>query len=99
MNLFQKLLYRMVLVKVTQEHIDKGCIRQSSNCPIALAIREAIDNTKDCSVGNLHYSIWEKDVSSFGRLIELPCEVIIWIDDYDHHKKVKPFEFEIELPI
>lgn len=83
----------MNIVKVTQEHIDKGNRRRSESCPIALAIKDIncyryiiVGADRVCTILNEGNKIEEH---------KLPVEAINFIRRFDKYFSVKPFEFEL----
>lgn len=83
-----------MIVKVTQEHIDKARralkqsnARQAICCPIGQALNKKYWISTDCV--NM--------INGDRELCELPVSAIAFIDRFDSNKKVKPFEFEINL--
>ena len=79
-----------MIIKVTQEHIEKGKKNNCWRCPIALAIAEA---SGGCRIAVLfeHYVI--EDEARTART--LPVEAISFIASFDAGLPVAPFEFEI----
>lgn len=86
-----------MLIKVTQEHIDKGT-PTCSNCPVALAIKEHIDCNIALVVGPTFISMrhitrqncyWEGDT---------PEVAAAFICNFDGKQPVEPFEFELDIP-
>lgn len=75
-----------MLIKVTQEHIDKGERGSSCNCPIAMAIGEL--TLSPVSVGGAVVCT---------RLVNypLPVSARLFICEFDNGGHVKPFEFEL----
>lgn len=78
-----------MIVKVTQEHIDKGRKSSCVSCPVALAFEEA---------GKLAF-VGVEAVRPLGGFIEarLPVEATRFIRAFDRDEQVTPFEFEVEL--
>lgn len=78
----------MITIKVNKEHIAQGEARSSCNCPIALALMEAIPN-KCIGVGQGVFWIvldW----------FDLPPEAKKFRKAFDNGEAVEPFSFEIE---
>lgn len=93
-----------MIVKVTQEHIDKGAENFENGdpnnlgylCPVALALKDVF-KTKHTKVtySILEIGLFPKDNIIFSRVI--PQEVLDWITRFDLKCDVKPFEFELSL--
>ena len=79
-------------IQVTQDDIDAGIPRSCRRCPIA----KALDRMNIPYFGVLTLVIvWSaryKDNSI------LPTEALNFIQDFDHDRPVKPFEFELADP-
>lgn len=78
-------------VTVEQKHIDNGVRKDCRCCPIALAIKKDFPN----SVVDVHHDkvyVWANN-----EMYKLPPEARHFIARYDHHVKVEPFTFEMEL--
>lgn len=78
-----------MLIKVTQEDINKGKKHNCNECPVALAIKRIInDKYIKTHKANLSIdSVW----------YPLPSIVVKFISDFDKGIMVKPFEFELNL--
>ncbi len=85
-----------MIIKVTQEHINKGCVKESSICPIAKAILDSDKNIINVYVHNYSVLIKRKDYSGHNR-IELPERVVNFILAFDGGHPVTPFEFELDI--
>lgn len=81
-------------IKVTQEHIDLGCIRNVTSCPIARAVMEIIPG-KLIAVHPEYISICDGLDEPW---IKYPIPTIAsnFIELFDVHLPVHPFEFECE---
>lgn len=91
-----------MLVKVTQEHIDKGrenwyssLCNWSCHCPISLALKDAfkINTVKSSSVFLFIGEFPDNIIFS----VPTPDKVAIFINNFDHGNVVEPFEFELSL--
>lgn len=82
---------KKITVKVTQEHIDNGGLRNCRACPVALALIDAGYSEVAVSADGLYIS------DSFGRL-EVPPAVAKFIKAFDSGYQVWPFEFALEVP-
>lgn len=79
-----------MLIRVKQEHIDKGKPNNCIRCPIALALYDQVP---------FKYGIY---VMGFGIVIDsvtykLPTKIKQFIEDFDKLLDVNPFEFELCL--
>lgn len=96
-----------MIVKVTQEHIDKGrqniidegsqiCFTRAQICPVSIALKE-IFKVSYAKTGLLEISvgIFPNDNLIFSK--ETPVEVYDWIRKFDTGLPVEPFEFELSL--
>lgn len=84
-------------ITVTEEDIQQGARRHCNLCPVALAFDRALrekgiefDLVYVGPLGRCRYERGEhwKDFS-------LPPQVQKFIEDFDHYREVKPFEFEL----
>lgn len=100
-----------VIVKVTQEHIDKGRTisydeRICNNCPIALALKDTFKVQETyASYGHLRVGVFPENLTFE---VETPDNVFQWMNNFDvknnpytkeeeFKKSVQPFEFELSL--
>lgn len=81
-----------MLIKVTQEHIDKGLRAVPNSCPIALAILD----TCQCGFISVGVNNCVFDVDNHSKSVYLPLMAILFIRLFDSHQPVEPFEFELE---
>jgi hypothetical protein len=88
-----------MLLQLKQKHINNGIQESPCNCPIALAIREALDIREDeyVSVDDDEIFIESYD----GKIIRCyrPTKKIVeFIERFDHKgkKAVKPTTFKLE---
>lgn len=99
-------------IKVTKEILRKSQMcgmhaddAISSNCAIALAVREIFPHahvTERIEVWNKPF-LWGRNGESCIGTIDLPFEAIKFIDDFDNampweRTKMKEIEFEVEIP-
>ena len=82
-----------MLIRVTQEHIDKGVRDDCRQCPVALAIQEATKSIVDvlpmyCQF--TYISDWP------GKAVNLPIEVTEFIKGFDSEGFGLPFTFELD---
>lgn len=78
-------------IKVTQKHIDCGVWGEGDKCPIAKAIR-SIPSIKKKSIYVNSTCCWIGT-----KLYRLPEVATKFVAAFDGEKKVKPFEFELDL--
>ena len=78
-----------MLIKVTQDDIDKGIAHQHASCPVARACRRQIDGMFSASV--ICTGIYDLGT---GSKYYLPNNAITFLDKFDAGKRVRPFEFE-----
>lgn len=76
-----------MLIKVTNTHIQNGRPGECNGCPIKLAFE---------SLG-FQVKVDIKEVIYNGNKHPLPKPAIHFIDNYDNHRDVEPFEFEMLL--
>jgi hypothetical protein len=77
------------LIRVTQEHIDRGKPGDGCSCPVSLAMRDA---TKyHCHVCRSTFYIRDLE-------IDLPEQAKQFINAFDSLGHVSPFEFELDIP-
>lgn len=81
-----------MIIKVTQEDIDKGIQKDCEQCPIARAMRRAFG----CNV-QITSIIYRKNdgILAYGPH-GMPDIVTSFIRDFDSSLKVTPFEFEVD---
>lgn len=79
-----------MLIKVTQDHINKGARIDPTGCPVALAALAAGSNYANVGTNAIYF----KEGSCLPSL--LPEEVRQFICDFDNNQEVQPFEFEID---
>lgn len=75
-------------IEVTAEDIAQGSVRNPFQCPVALALKRAINNP-NVSVGV--YSAYTAN----DKPERLPVAVTRWITDFDSGRGVQPFNFEL----
>ncbi len=84
----------MMLVKVTQKHIDEGKRADCYTCPIALAILDIDPKPVNVQVKYSYVMIYIEKNGKY-KQYELPWEAREFISKFDNGKKVEPFEFEL----
>lgn len=79
------------IIIVTQDDIDNGADCSACNCPIA----RAIQRIPGCEGALIRSKFWQK--ASGEPAHPLPSEAVEFISDFDDHRQVLPFEFEIDI--
>jgi hypothetical protein len=87
---------RTVRVEVTQEHIKKAVPGVCGECLIAVAISEAMG--EPWSVG-FTIAYRGKEAFTSGRQAELPRAAVDARVKFDERAPVKPFTFDLEVPV
>lgn len=84
-------------IKVTKEHIKNGTKLDCNYCPVALAIKEQIEDTSCVEVcdGMSHIISFFKgdDPLEFTA----PDKVYEFVEHFDLGEAVKPFKFELPI--
>ena len=84
----------MTAISVTAGHIAAGERDNCEECPIALAIMEAIPGACCVYVG---YPTATIGMADGGKTeVELPDDALAFIWDFDNRQTVKPFTFELD---
>ena len=82
-------------VYVTQKDIDKGEVGDCSYCPVALAMGRLFPNLEPVvQPTRVHYRIRGRK-THYERGMPAPKEVWEFINDFDEHKPVEPFHFDL----
>lgn len=81
------------LIKVTEKHIENGKPMGTRDCPVALALTDALGNL-DVNVG---YNDFYYGDPEDRKLAKLPEAAQSFIHRHTNHRDGQPFEFEIEL--
>jgi hypothetical protein len=84
-----------MIVKVTQEHIDKGQIGSSRSCPIALALKDTF-KVKFSQVTGVCLTVGQFP-ENLVFTIPTPPKIMDFIEAFDLELVVEPFEFELSL--
>ena len=74
-------------ITVTQEHIKIGVPYSKWECPVALAVSQALG---PCWVGVDRIGLLKQD-----RCYPLPTLARDWIHAFDHGRPVEPFSFDV----
>lgn len=82
------------IITVKQEHINEGKFRSPYSCPIAKALKEKQILFHGVTQEGIDFTTSFADDTR----VALPDEAIQFINDFDEHIPVKPFEFEINIP-
>jgi hypothetical protein len=85
----------MVIIEVTQKHIDKGGRREAGSCPVSLAINDVLaDGVYVRVVANAYlFKMGILEITSV-RLDENTKQFII---RFDEGESVQPFSMEVEI--
>lgn len=85
-----------MIVKVTKKHIKEGKRRNSCECPVALAISDALDRRATVVVNHEDILFSTYDVS---YCQSSPRSVQRFVKTFDDLGAVKPFAFYLEVPL
>lgn len=86
----------MTAVSVTAEHILIGDRQDCESCPVALAIAQAFPDLTYVSVDTDIISV--QAVEGGRTYLDVPCEVVDFVLDFDAGCDVEPFTFELDYP-
>ncbi len=76
-------------VKVLKSDINRGVRDNTTSCPIARSLKRMITG---------YVCVGSRSVTILGKPdFPLPEEAQKFVTRFDHNKKVKPFEFELEI--
>lgn len=89
-----------MLIKVTQDDIDRGVHRSCDKCPVTLAVnRVLLDYYRTWSTRYKIFICAIKENLSVKRVsFNTPFPVAEFICQFDRRNSVEPFEFEIPIP-
>lgn len=79
-------------VHVTQEDINSGIRTNCDSCPIAIAMHRILGEPVEV--------VWHSAyIGSIGncRTVSIPRVATTFIQDFDGHRPVSPFSFDIDL--
>lgn len=83
----------LMLIEVTQEHIDAGKRAECGSCPVALAFKEAFPNRMvRAGYGVLQAYQW----GAYVFKARTPLDVQLFMLEFDEGRPVQPFTFEVE---
>lgn len=88
-----------IIVEVTKRDIDKGQVSNAMYCPVALALRRALPYAHRINmiiVGPDYAELYHW--RNGHRVIQLGRVAATAISEFDHHRPIEPFEFEIDVP-
>lgn len=86
-----------ITVEVTQEDIDRGLASNSQSCPVALAFRRVLTyHINLIIVGPTFVELYHW--KNGHQVIELDEITRRNISDFDHHRRIAPFTFIIDVP-
>jgi hypothetical protein len=83
-------------VNITPDHISRGCASLPCDCPVALAINDAINPRYKARVGVTGFELLGTDGISF--VSELPIDAVRFIENFDAGVSVIPITLELEIP-
>lgn len=78
-------------IEVTQEDIRRGIVFDPCECALGLALERAMGRRVACSQKG-----WDYDGEFYCH--PLPAVAKAFITEFDAHKPVKPFSFDLEIP-
>jgi hypothetical protein len=84
-----------LLIKVTQKHINNGIKELCSQCPVALALKDAIPEA--IIVKAFEYRLVYLTKNKVCYQAPSPNSVRDFINRFDASLSVEPFEFEVEF--
>jgi L-lactate utilization protein LutB len=84
-------------VHVTEACIALGCAQSTSNCPIALALHQLVNEHTQVNVGAFEIELYHVPTLQHWS-IPLPRAGRFFIHDFDENITVKPFTFSVPLP-
>jgi hypothetical protein len=87
----------MTTINVTAEHIAKGQPSMCADCPVALAIKDALPGLWSVLVGP-KIGIVPTRTSRATTWLALPPDVQDFIWDFDDSGRGEPFTFELDYP-
>lgn len=87
----------MTTIKVKQEHIENGRPGSPSMCPVALAIKDAIDvswkiGVQSVMVSEYGFTITDRGTCCFVFDEDISNKIV----NFDRTKEMEPFEFEFD---
>lgn len=89
----------MTTITVTADHIAEGIPGECTECPIALAIVEALPELTEVAVYTDRIGIWTERPPGLGFIeVVLPAEAAAFIEAYDGTMDAQPFTFELDYP-
>lgn len=87
-------------VRVTQEDIDDGCVREPDNCPVARATARAlqVDSVRVFRINNQKNTVvFEVPNATFINMYLVKHRKLAkFINSFDNREKVKPISFSID---
>ena len=79
-----------MLIKVKEEHIQKGEKCNAEACPVALAIKEALGTNV------VHVDPYFDSLFINGSSYKCSMDLTYFVEEFDAGEKVEPFSFELE---
>lgn len=84
-------MIKRVMVEVTRDDISYGRTMNSTRCPVALALLRTTG--ADRVMVRQHYAV----IGTFH--VVLPDAVVKFVSEFDFGLQVKPFSFEVPVPV
>ncbi len=88
----------MTHIKVTQDHIDVGRRKCTSECPIALAVASIVRPVVEPRVYTRSIMLRKTDPTERGIDFTLPQAAVDFIASFDAKMDVDPIEFDLDIP-
>jgi hypothetical protein len=86
-----------ITVSVTHDDIAKGVAADCHLCPVARAVIRALPGVPELSVGSMW--LYRDGAPLRGQqMCSLPLAAVDWIEEFDGHNPVEPFEFVLDVP-
>ncbi len=87
-------------LKITQDHIEKGHIRECESCPVALALLEQFPNAVNAYVDSAGGTVLCVGIPKQSIVFdEWPDVLSKWICAFDNHNLVEPIEVVVEYRV
>ena len=88
-------------IEVTQDDIDKGLRCNGTECPVALALQRYVKDAALVTSAFVYFERkWQGSHPYFdtNKIAETPAVASRFILDFDQHKSVTPFSFNLDIP-
>ncbi len=83
---------RKLKVEVTAHDIKSGARKSCELCPIARALKRALNYKKKVDVNN-----YSANIDDYKKIARLPTKASAFIRNFDNGFKVKPFSMTLEF--